>query len=539
MRKFRFSLTGVMLAFLAILVIPLNFVSIAVASIMITDARDSIQNSIRMTISNYTETIDEVVVNTRNLMYDFSKYDPEYNAFFTMQDSLDYQLARQALSNTFIEKRQYINLADYCFFYHDDPDDYLLTPHNTQIFDNYFFEHGYFSEENRSKYMHWHIAELNGRSYLTRVYLTDRTYYGAVIDLTALMSGVENFIGYPVEEISFAPEETSSKDKLWISAKCKATDLTVSLCFNRSILNASISTGKWLLIVAIVLYTILFPVLYLVVRRWTILPLRKLNEAHNQLENGNQEYRILASANSPEFQRAYDSFNGMADSIQHLRLENIDKELARNKMLLDNLQLQIRPHFLLNTFNLLFSMIQTKNTPAASTMILYLSQYFRYLFQYSRNLELFTKEFDLIQHYIEISSIQYPDAFTFQYEFDPEINLVRVPPLLFHNFIENIISHALVRDRVVHIMFFGTYEDKVVTFQIADDGRGMNPEDVQMINEGNYEEYARGLHVGLRNSITRLKFFYDQKATIHVDSTPNKGTIFTITFPYNLEEEGD
>lgn len=138
MRKFRFSLTGVMLAFLAILVIPLNFVSIAVASIMITDARDSIQNSIRMTISNYTETIDEVVVNTRNLMYDFSKYDPEYNAFFTMQDSLDYQLARQALSNTFIEKRQYINLADYCFFYHDDPDDYLLTPHNTQIFDNYF-----------------------------------------------------------------------------------------------------------------------------------------------------------------------------------------------------------------------------------------------------------------------------------------------------------------------------------------------------------------------------------------------------------------
>lgn len=537
MKKFRLSLTGIILIFLGILVIPLNFVSLAVASIMIHDAQNSIRNSIYATLHNYTMYIDQMITNTENLMYDFSKYNPEYTAFFSDSDSLAYQLARYALASTITEKKQYTTLADYYFFYHEDPEDYMLTPHNVTVFDDFLFEQNYFSKENLSENMRWHLADIENRTYLIRTYLTGDTYYGAIIDLQSILKGIEQSISQPIEKIAFVSEIPFDDNMLWISAESEKAAFSVALCFKPSVLSTGISGVQRALFLIVSLYIILFPVLYLLVRKWTILPLRVLNEAHSQLENGNQEYRIQAEANSPEFQQAYTSFNQMADSIQHLRLENIDKELARNKMLLDNLQLQIRPHFLLNTFNLLFTMIQTKNTAAASSMILYLSQYFRYLFQYGSNLELFAKEFELIEHYIEIANIQHPEAFTFQHEFDPEIHLVRVPPLLFHNFIENIISHALVHGKVVHIMFFGSYEDGMVTFQIADDGCGMKPEDVELINNGSYEEYARGLHVGLRNSITRLKFFYHHQATLHVESTLGEGTIFTITFPYNLEGE--
>ena len=179
----------------------------------------------------------------------------------------------------------------------------------------------------------------------------------------------------------------------------------------------------------------------------------------------------------------------MAEGLQNLRLENINKELAYKQMLLDNLQLQIRPHFLLNCFNLLYTMVQTQKTEAAQKMILYISQYFRYLFKYNRSLEIFTKEFELIQSYLEVSEYQYPGEFTFQYEFDPEIELVRVPPLMLHNFIENILSHALVHGRVVHIMFSGFYEDGMVTFQIADDGSGISEEAMKQINSGEYANY--------------------------------------------------
>lgn len=236
-----------------------------------------------------------------------------------------------------------------------------------------------------------------------------------------------------------------------------------------------------------------------------------LNTAHRHLEQGNENYRIEGQANSTEFKQAYLSFNHMAESLQNLRLDKISNELARKQTLLDNLQLQIRPHFLLNTFNLLYSMIQTRKTKPAQEMILYLSQYFQYLFQYNRDLELFPKEWKLIQQYLQISRFQYPNSFTFQYELDPEINLVRIPPLLLHNFFENILSHALVHGQIVHIMFSGFYENGMVTFQITDDGRGIPADEVDLINSGNYEEYARGLHVGLRNSITRIKYFYNRR----------------------------
>ena len=64
----------------------------------------------------------------------------------------------------------------------------------------------------------------------------------------------------------------------------------------------------------------------------------------------------------------------------------------------------------------------------------------------------------------------------------------------------------------------------------------MSDEDIAQINSGDYEDYQRGKHVGLRNSIKRLKYFYNNEGTVSVESTLNEGTIFTITFPYNLDE---
>ncbi len=43
----------------------------------------------------------------------------------------------------------------------------------------------------------------------------------------------------------------------------------------------------------------------------------------------------------------------------------------------------------------------------------------------------------LIQKYLEISELRYPDWFEVVYDVDPEALEVEVPPLLIHNFVEN------------------------------------------------------------------------------------------------------
>lgn len=544
MKKKMRSLTSKVILLLIILIVPLNILSLAVSMIMIRDARESIISFIGSSLHTYAENVDQVIYNTNSLTYEINEKNTDFLTMLEADNTLEYQIAKTSLGQK-IQDRQIFNpVADYFYFYRSDLEDLYVIPHNTLIFDEFLEANDYFSK-NFLAHSRWHLVEIGDKSYLTRILSVGSLYYGAFIELDAIVDGLYDFLDYPVKEIIYSENEIHARGStqgdrlLTASAKCGRAELYLNLTFEASMLTKSISNWRWFLLGSIGIYLILVPLLYRYIRKWILHPLAELNRAHEHLEQGEENYRITEKAYTEEFEQAYTSFNDMAGSLQNLRLEKINHELARKQMLLDNLQLQIRPHFLLNAFNLMYGMIQTKKIKPAQEMILYLSQYFRYLFRYNRELELFPKEWELIQQYLNVSRFQYPDAFVFQYELDPEISLVRVPPLLLHNFFENILSHALIHGRVIHIMFSGFYDNGVVTFQIADDGRGMEEEAVELINSGNYEEYHRGYHVGLRNSITRLKYFYHQQGKIHVESRLDEGTIFTITFPYDLEETED
>ena len=108
---------------------------------------------------------------------------------------------------------------------------------------------------------------------------------------------------------------------------------------------------------------------------------------------------------------------------------------------------------------------------------------------------------------------------------------------MIHNFIENVVKHALIKDRVIHIMLTAEYTNGEVNFVVSDNGAGMEEEKVRMINEGKFMENEERIFVGLRNAAMRLRYFYGETAYIRVESELNYGTVFTVAFPYDLEEE--
>ena len=174
--------------------------------------------------------------------------------------------------------------------------------------------------------------------------------------------------------------------------------------------------------------------------------------------------------------------------------------------------------------------------------MLYLSEYFRHIFRSEKELEIFSKEQKLIEGYIRVASIRYDGMISAEYSYDPEISYVRVPPLLVHNFIENSVKYGVKPDQVLHISVEGYYEEGAVTFIISDDGNGM-AEDVlkrsQSIAAGEYiceDDYS---HVGLQNSIKRLKYFYGASASIQIDSAKGEGTCIAVSFPYDLEVDDE
>lgn len=128
--------------------------------------------------------------------------------------------------------------------------------------------------------------------------------------------------------------------------------------------------------------------------------------------------------------------------------------------------------------------------------------------------------------------MRYPEWYEVIYEVDPEALDVEVPPLLIHNFIENVFKHVIDYDEKVQIRLEAYIQGEEAIFIIADDGPGMLPQMAENINNGIFPNENDGrVHVGIANSYRRIKYFYGDRGSLTVTSEPGMGTCFTIIVP--------
>ena len=227
----------------------------------------------------------------------------------------------------------------------------------------------------------------------------------------------------------------------------------------------------------------------------------------------------------------------MAADLKSYKIECYEKEMERQKIELRNLQLQIRPHFLLNIFNLIYTLAQRKQSAQIEDTVLYLSDYFRFLFRSNRETEPFGKELGIIRGYLTVANIRYHDLIDAVLDVAPEVETVCMPPLLIHNFVENTIKHGVCRERVLHVRLTGRYHEGEVCFCIEDDGNGMDAQTLERnrsIFAGTLNLENQNEHLGLYNSFRRLRAFFGDDASVTVESESNRFTRFVIQFPYDL-----
>lgn len=529
------------ISILFLMIFPLNILSIVSSRILFQRSLELLRNSVSSTLSSQMNLLDHKINNADYLLYHTLNQNLNYiHLLQQSKNSWKYTFYRYQLFNEIHTSVATSSAADYMFICLTDRDDFLLIAKSnfetadspaTETFQNLLGSDLLSNGQ-------WHLTGTPAQQMLVRIFRTSDGFIGSAILLEEFLSNVERTSPYENFELAFtvtAPEPSS--DSLLETVPSDSTDLYLSLSIPAAELRTPFSNELIGLICLIFLAII--PVLYLLFKREVAYPLQKLNHAHAELKTGNEDYRITASASSAEFSYAYDSFNDMAYTLKKLRIDNLNKALAYNQLQLDNLRLQIRPHFLLNTMNLLYALTQTSQLAQASELILYLSEYFRYMFRSDKDLELFEKELNLIQKYLYVSQISFPEEFTISYQIDPILSLLRVPPLLFHNFIENIIQHTLTKGQTVHIVFFGEYEDGTATFQISDDGPGMDPDQAKRINSQDFSNLPKGTHVGIRNAINRLHYYYGDNAALYIDSEPGKGTTITITITMSCDLEED
>ncbi len=321
-----------------------------------------------------------------------------------------------------------------------------------------------------------------------------------------------------------------------VTWRSERTDLAVAVRYSRFYLLPFIPVWFWILLLLAMGCLLLFPLIWKVLRIEILEPVDTLTHALNELGSGNAEYRVKEQDPrlSDEMQTLYHAFN---QSAERQKLEK-EREVQLLRTQLDNLRLQVNPHMLLNSFNLIFAMAQSGDYQRIQDYCYLLVQYFRYVLRKNDDLVPLRQEIDFIKNYVEIQAIRHPDAFEYRCQVEPSCEQAMIPPLLVENFVENSMKYALSPGKVVSISVDIRREEERVRITVEDTGNGIAPEILEKLRKREpYVDPAGNRHIGVWNCMRRVELFYGERATFEIESETDHGTTIRLKIPYREAQE--
>jgi len=281
------------------------------------------------------------------------------------------------------------------------------------------------------------------------------------------------------------------------------------------------------------------PLLYFFARRLIMKPLYALAEAMQEVREGNLSYRLPESYGTYQMDYIAKSFNAMTQEIEHVRIASYEQTIGKLQMQSINAHLQVNQHMLLNSLNVVYSLIQTGKIDQAAEFTELLMKYFQYALRKDSPLVTVEEEINFLKDYLRLQKIRFPGKFTTVSAVDEKAKQMMIPQLLIQGFVENAVKYALSDERTIEILITVAVASDRLKISITDTGEGMAPEVLETIQSGKSVKDMTGKHVGLRNARIRLKYYYGDQYKLNITSQAGEGTQVALdipTEPVNKEE---
>ena len=289
--------------------------------------------------------------------------------------------------------------------------------------------------------------------------------------------------------------------------------------------------GMILLTLAMIVTILFIPLEWKLLRYEVLTPMKKLNVGMKEIKNNNIDYRVSMEGPSEDFIYLSRSFNEMADEIKKLRIETYESEIEKLRMEAINLKLQVNPHLLLNSLNMIFSLSQSKNYSLIQEYTIYLMEYFRYSLRNNDELVKLESEMQFVNAFLKVQMIRFPKTIEGTYQYSEDIKDILVPPLLIENFVENAVKHGREAGELLHVHTKIEESDGEIMITVSDDGNGMNENILDMLQTGEIPTDEFGFHLGVWICRRRMKLFYGDSAKLEIESKLGVGTTVTIILP--------
>ena len=287
------------------------------------------------------------------------------------------------------------------------------------------------------------------------------------------------------------------------------------------------------LFVLLLVFPLLAVMLYLF-RRTVTKPVEILVDASSRLQAGERGYTIETEADTREFYRLFEHFNEMSAELKNQFDRSVQEQQALQQAQVKALQLQINPHFLNNTLEIINWEARLANDTRASSMLEALSVMMNVtLGRDGRSRIPLREELTYVDAYLYIIRERLGERLVISREIDESMLDTQVPRLILQPIVENAVEHDLTPLRGGQLSMRARREDNFVILEVEHDGR-MTPEDLASIDavlSSPVEDTGISGQIGLRNVRQRLTLLYGDRGTVNL-TQPEEGRILArVSFP--------
>ncbi|MBE5771607.1 MAG: HAMP domain-containing protein [Clostridiales bacterium] len=231
-----------------------------------------------------------------------------------------------------------------------------------------------------------------------------------------------------------------------------------------------------------------------------------------------------------EIDRLNEHFSQMLDRME--RANEIEKQLIFNDLTND-----LKPHLICNAMDMMNLQAERAKQPQIACSVRQISQYFRYSMLRDKNGVTLLSEVDDARNYLELINAMRESKVYMDVQLDEwsERNAGKliVPKMILQPLVDNALRHGIQASNAGLIRIRLRYLDGNLEVKVEDNGEGMSRETEEMLRSaiaGNPKWESKRRHVGIANVIMRMNIFFPGQYTLDFVTSPNEGSIFTLTF---------
>jgi two-component system sensor histidine kinase YesM len=254
-------------------------------------------------------------------------------------------------------------------------------------------------------------------------------------------------------------------------------------------------------------------------------PVIRILEGFRQAESGNLGKTLPEGGRmAKEFTSLIEGFNHMSTSLAAAVDKLYQKELYAQRMELKQLQSQINPHFLYNTYFLLHRLVSQEEMETAQKLSAFLGEYFQYITRNWQDKAPLSAEWKHAASYLEIQSLRFAD--TLSIHIDPlpySADNFLAPRLILQPILENAIEYGVKGAESGRVEMRYHEDESEIRICVSNWGNPVSKDELEGILEKLNDGEAAGETTALANIHRRLKLEFGSASGLLITEAASGG----------------